>query len=346
MPSWRRAQNTNRNRWLIRMIFLGSIVFVLFVCRFIFRAWYENTANDRQAVSVTVKPGDNLAIVAQILEDQHVLDAQELRFYARFFDDPTVYPGDYSIPLGVNYHEVMAILHGPKVMTVRLTIPEGFTLQKIGERVREVLPSISLDSWNATVAASGDFAHDPFILSSGKPDGVDLEGYLFPDTYEFAVDATAHDVVNVMLRTMEKNITSLGIVTGDAKSMSLHEILTLASIVEREVRSPETMQNVADIFLKRLAIGMALQSDATVNYVIDGDDPSPTFEETRVDSLYNTYLHPGLPPGPISSPGFHALTAVFHPIHNEYYYFLTTNDGEIYYAETYEEHLENKYRYL
>jgi len=128
--------------------------------------------------------------------------------------------------------------------------------------------------------------------------------------------------------------------------MTTHEILTLSSIVEKEVRTAETMNNVADVFLKRIAIGMALQSDATINFIIKGDDPSPTYEDLEVHSPYNTYKHPGLPPGPISAPGLNALTAVFHPASNDYYYFLTTDAGDIYYAKTYDQHLENKRKYL
>ncbi|MCR4312603.1 MAG: endolytic transglycosylase MltG, partial [Candidatus Uhrbacteria bacterium] len=88
------------------------------------------------------------------------------------------------------------------------------------------------------------------------------------------------------------------------------------------------------------------QSDATINYIIDGDDPSPTYADLEVESPYNTYKNPGLPPGPISSPGIQAIAAVLQPISNAYYYFLTTDDGDIYYAETYDEHLTNKNLYL
>ena len=128
--------------------------------------------------------------------------------------------------------------------------------------------------------------------------------------------------------------------------MTMHELLTLSSIVEKEVRTAETMKNVADVFLKRLDIGMALQSDATINYIIKGDNPSPLYSDLEVESPYNTYKHAGLPPGPISAPGLNALNAVLHPASNTYLYFLTTDEGAIYYAETYEEHLRNKARWL
>ena len=150
-----------------------------------------------------------------------------------------------------------------------------------------------------------------------------------------------------MLDTMADRVGDLGRPIGDAATMTTHEILTLASIIEREVRQPSTMKNVADIFLKRLDIGMALQADSTVNYVIEGDSPSITLDQRdNTESPYNTYKYPGLPPGPISAPSANAIDAVLNPTANNYLYFLTTDDGEIYYAETHEEHVRNKVQYL
>jgi UPF0755 protein len=149
-----------------------------------------------------------------------------------------------------------------------------------------------------------------------------------------------------MLDTMEARVNSLDAPTGDAKDMTLHEVLTLASIVQREVRKESEMKNVADVFLKRLSIGMALQADSTVNYITGGDDPSISLDDRDIESPYNTYQNPGLPPGPISNPGLDALTAVIHPASNPYLYFLTDDLGNVYYARTFDEHLANKAKYL
>jgi UPF0755 protein len=181
------------------------------------------------------------------------------------------------------------------------------------------------------------------VVVAQKPGDVDLEGYLFPDTYRFAYDASAEDIARIMLDNMAEQVNDAGRPNGDAAEMTIHEILTLASIIEREVRQPSTMKNVADIFLKRLDIGMALQADSTVNYVIEGDSPSITLDQRdNTESPYNTYKYPGLPPGPISAPSANAIDAVLNPTANNYLYFLTTDDGEIYYAETHDEHVRNK----
>jgi len=329
-------------------VFVGAVLVIGLIAfmQFSNAAWGRTPANNAAAVTVTVAEGETFAEVAKDIEAQKLASSFWLRTYVKLFDDPSIYPGNYTFVIGQSYQSIMTELHGHSLDSVRVTIPEGFTLVKMGERIHAAIPSITIEQWNAATGVNSSFASDPFVVAAGKPADVDLEGYLFPDTYEFSTDATAEDVVKIMLSTMKGHIDDIGTVTGDAAGMSMHELLTLASIVEKEVRTAETMKNVADIFLKRLKIGMALQSDATINYIINGDDPSPTYADLEVESLYNTYKHAGLPPGPISSPGLNALSAVLHPIHNDYYYFLTTDDGAIYYGVTYDEHLRNKAKWL
>ncbi len=297
-------------------------------------------------VIIEVLEGEYFRTIARQLQQAGIANEFMLRYYVKVFNDATVYPGTYIIAKGMSYEAIMNELHSQDVDSVRITIPEGFSLVEMGERIHTVLPSVTIDAWTAATSAQSTLASDPFVIASGKPTGVDLEGYLFPDTYEFLTDATAEQIATTMLRTMENRLSAIGAATGDAEGMTMHELLTLASIVEKEVRTAETMKNVADVFLKRLEIGMALQSDATINYIIKGDNPSPLYSDLKVESPYNTYIHPGLPPGPISAPGLNALNAVLHPAENSYLYFLTTDEGDIYYAETYEEHLRNKERWL
>ncbi len=318
--------------WIGRLKIIGVFTIVLIAIgligfwQFYQAAWGSKPSNDAPIISVTIAPGDRFTSVTNNLEVQGVASSFWLRVYTKLFDDPSVFPGSYKIAVGSNYADILASLRGVNQNVVRVTIPEGFSLEQMGERVRSSIPSISIADWNK--ATTG------------------LEGYLFPDTYEFKIDASAAHVVAVMKTTMEKHLADLGAPTGDAAGMTTKQILTLASIVEKEVRTPESMKAVAAVFLKRLAIRMALQSDATINYVIKGKDPSPTYEDLKVDSLYNTYKYPGLPPGPIAAPSLNALTAVIHPIRNDYYFFLTDDVGGIYFGETYEEHLRNKSRYL
>ena len=353
--SWeRRSYNPFKGRIQLLAVLTGGALIVLgfFVTMFAGRAWFAHPTPGFEdalnaSISLEVKSGDRFGTVASELKQEGVIDSEfGLRFYARVFDSSTIYPGTYTILRDSSYQDIMAVLHQIESNVVRITIPEGFSLADMGVRIQKFLPSITTEAWNAAVGTSGTASANAFVASAMKPAGVDLEGYLFPDTYEFSKDATADQVANIMIDTMKSHIDDLGAPTGDAVGMSTHEMLTLASIVEKEVRTAETMKNVADVFLKRIAIGMPLQSDATINFIIDGDNPSPLYSDLEVESPYNTYKHAGLPPGPISAPGLNALTAVFHPTSNDYYYFLTTDAGAIYYAKTYDQHLVNKANHL
>ena len=126
----------------------------------------------------------------------------------------------------------------------------------------------------------------------------------------------------------------------------MFEVMTLASILEREVQSDVDIRNAADVFLKRIKIGMPLQSDATVNYITGKKTTRPTLEDLAADSLYNTYKYTGLPPGPISNPGMTAIRAAIEPTTNDYYYFITNTAGEAVFARTLEEHQKNIQQYL
>lgn len=316
------------------------------------RQWWKMYASqpapDAEKVAVTIDEGRSVASVAEELEERGVIaSAFWFRVTAKLDDGlGAIQPGVFEIEQGSSYQSILLILGDePETDEVTLTIPEGFSLAQMGERVREKFPHITADEWARVTGVNSPFASHSFVEKAQKPDSVDLEGYLFPDTYRFFHDATAEDIVKIMIDTMEARVTEAGL-AARAELPTLHDALTLASIVEKEVRQQTTMANVADVFLKRLAINMALQSDATINYIIGGDDPSPTYADLEVESPYNTYKHPGLPPGPISSPGLNALKAVADPIENAYFYFLTTDSGEIYYAATYDEHNANKYKYL
>lgn len=343
--SYRSAHHKNRAPFIffVAFIFFGVLVGFFQVHQYFFQT------SDAAEVSFTVEEGESFAAIAERLDEEGIIpSAFWFRVAGRlsgFADDvragtTVVVPGDRSADI------LGALVYPSGAAEVSVTIPEGYTLVQIGETVRAVLPQITEEEWAHVTGPDSPFTQDSFVLRAQKPADVDLEGYLFPDTYRFFKDATADDVVERMLRTMESRVESLGSPTGDADGMTTHELLTLSSLIEREVRDPEEMRQVSDIFLKRLDIGMALQSDATVNYVTGGDDPSISLSDRDIDSLYNTYKYPGLPPGPISNPGMHALRAVWSPAENPYYYFLTDSQGNVYYAETHDEHVVNKARYL
>lgn len=320
-----------------------------------YRFWWQTPADMRWEVAFEVAPGESVEQVAVRLEEQDlVASAFWFQVYVVMSGQTkNIQAGSFYVPGETNYSDLVDVLSQAKASEVSITIPEGLTIRQIGELVTARF-NVAAEEWSQLTGVDSPFEADPFVMAADKPDSVDMEGYLFPDTYRFAPTATGEEIVGRLLATMEARINSLNLVfpelaceSGDCPEIeNVHELLTEASIIEREVRQLETMKMVADIFRKRLAIDMPLQCDSTVNYVTGGDDPAVSLADLEIDSPYNTYKYTGLPPGPISNPGLNALTAVVTPTPNDYYYFLTTAEGEVYYAQTHEEHVANKARYL
>lgn len=330
---------------IINFLLLGAVFAMLAVQSW--RAYKQQPDEDAQVVEFTIQEGQDFGSIAFTLEDQGII-ASDFWFKvtaALTKRTNVLKPGTFELKPGMNYNDILNTLSIAESNEVTLTIPEGLTLAQAGKMVTEKF-AVTQGEWDRLTGVDSPFETHAFVVAAEKPDDVDLEGYLFPDTYRFFADATGEEIVGKLLDTMTDRVESLDEPKGRAATYTVHELLTLASIVEREVRTETSRRNVADIFLKRLEINMPLQSDATINYIIGGDDPSPTYADLEVESPYNTYRNPGLPPGPISSTGLMAIRAVFEPIANDYYFFLTTDEGDIYYAETYDEHNANKYEYL
>jgi UPF0755 protein len=194
------------------------------------------------------------------------------------------------------------------------------------------------------------FAMDyDFEFLKERPEGASLEGYLYPETHEFYADATASEVLEKFLEGMATVVSENGLVEKYAEhGLTLHQGVTLASVVQKESGSPANQATVAQVFYSRLAYGWRMGSDVTVSYALDILDPERVIYTDNaaaltVDSCYNTRLHTGLPCGPISNPGLSALLAVAEPSDTAYLYFLTGDDGLMYYSYTEAEHNQNIY---
>jgi UPF0755 protein len=276
---------------------------------------------DAKEVVFEVEPGQAASTVAARLSERGIIKgARAFALFVRLTGaGSSIKAGTFALKEGMSYAAILSALTVPAAAEeVEITIPEGYTARQIGEVARAALPHVTPEEWEVASAGS--------------------EGYLFPDTYRFHADASAADVVGKLRATFDIRLGENGIAQGADFAKSV----ILASILEREVRGPQDMAMVSDVFRKRLAAGMPLQADSTVNYATGVNRPSVTYEDLRVDSPYNTYKYPGLPPGPIGNPGIEAIKAALNPTKNPYYYFLTTPEGEVKYARTFEEHLANR----
>jgi UPF0755 protein len=310
-----------------------------------YKFWIQQPTKDAESITIVVNEGASVSSIAADLKDQELISS---KFWFKVFSKINgsargLQAGEFELKAGMNYQSVIGVLTNAQFADVQITIPEGYTLVQIGELITSNF-DISNAEWEEVVGIDSPLESHEFIINAQKPNDVNFEGYLFPDTYRFFEDATAEEIVTKLVETMQGHIQSSTIVAPPGWAM--HDLLTLASIIEREVRNPDEMAQVADIFLKRLEIGMALQADSTVNYITGKKTPGISLDDRDIDSPYNTYQYPGLPPGPISNPGLNALKAVSIPASNLYFYFLTTPEGEVIYAETHDQHVTNKNIYL
>ncbi len=198
---------------------------------------------------------------------------------------------------------------------------------------------------NTNLSKPKDYSADYEFLAE-KPKNLSLEGYLFPDTYRVYKDAKLEDVIKKMLDNFDKKIDSDMLGEIDNQGKKLYDILTLASIIEKEAKTLEDKKRVAGVYYNRLDIGMALQADPTVNYITEKVTDRPSYEDIEIDSLFNTYKYPGLPPGPICNPGLDSIIAAIYPEENNYMYFLNTQEGKMIFSKTLEEHVRNREKYF
>lgn len=248
--------------------------------------------------------------------------------------------GEYRFDRPMSAAEVVAKIARGDVYLRAITFPEGLTIREMSR----IYAARGFGPPEAFVDAASDAA----LVADLDPSARTLEGYLFPETYRLGRRAGARDLVRLMVSRFRQVFTPRLLAEAEARGLSVRAVVTLASLVERETARVEERPVVAGVYLRRLAIGMALQCDPTVIYALElagRYHGSLTHEDLRVESPYNSYRHPGLPPGPIASPGRTALEAAAQPADTDYLYFVSRNDGSHVFARTLDEHNHNVFRF-
>jgi UPF0755 protein len=303
-----------------------------------YRVGLGPVATSGEAKQFTVASGENAPTVAQHLVDAGLLRSRNAFVtYVNFHGlRPLLKAGQYSIAPTMSGAEIAQLVAGGRTTTKRLIVPEGYRISQIETAAaKEGIPK---EDFQAALAAP----HTQAFLA-GRPAGINLEGYLFPDSYQIGSSTTAAELVNAMLDNFGKRVGPEYNQAFAEQGLTLHQGLTLASIVEREVSNPADRPIVAQIFLKRFRSGQSLGSDVTAVYAAE---LLKTSFDTNLDSPYNTRRYAGLPPGPICSPGLDAMDAVAHPATTDYLFFLSGDDGKTYFAKTYAQHQQNIAKYL
>ncbi|MBI4215419.1 MAG: endolytic transglycosylase MltG [Parcubacteria group bacterium] len=309
---------------------------------------YQPAAREKREVVFEITQGESLEKMTQNLEQvQLIRSVWVFKSYIYLIGGEKLQAGKHTVHTQMNIVELARELMKPATLGLEreIRILEGWNFDEIG--------------WYLEKA--GVLDHDSFVQLAKRPsqsilkrypdlfadfeNGSTLEGYLFPDTYRIFTNASAEGIILKMLDNLASKLKPELLAAIRQKGASLHEILTLASIVEKEVKTAQDRRLVADIFYKRLRKGMPLQADSTINYFTQKGADRASYDDIAVDNPYNTYKYIGLPPGPISNPGLDAIKAAIFPEKNPYYFFLTSRDGTVYYAKTFEEHKNNR-RYL
>ncbi|HEX6989177.1 MAG TPA: endolytic transglycosylase MltG [Bacillota bacterium] len=290
---------------------------------------------------ITLAEGTGAAQIARQLEERGLIQsALAFRVYVRREGlAHRLRAGEYELSPAMSVPEIVTRLVRGQVVTYRVTIPEGRTVEQI---IATVAQSTFFDAGALRRAVDAAAADWPYL-----PEGVELreplEGYLFPDTYVFTRTTTAEHLIAGMLEGFRRALGEDGARRAEALGMTVHEIVTLASIIEREAQVPEERPLISAVYHNRMRRGMKLDADPTVLYALGRTDGRLLYEDLKVDSPYNTYRFVGLPPGPIAAPGAAALEAALYPADVDYLYFVAKGDGsgEHVFARTYEEHLRN-----
>jgi len=306
-------------------------------------------ANGKEQI-FAVNKGEAIKQIADNLKKENLIKSVAY-FKYQISSSDNIKAGEYVISPKLTTREIIKILIVGEAISQEksIRIIEGWNNKDISAYLEKnnvilskdfiALTAMPISQWKFS------FLRPDFLNDAPKEAG--LEGYLFPDTYRIFNDITGEGVISKMLDNFSKKVTPGMIEEVKRQKKTIYEIITMASIIEKEVRSTDDMKIVSGIFWDRIKNGEALGSCATLAYILGVNKPQYSLEDTRIESPYNTYKYRGLPPGPIANPGFNAINAAIYPEFTDYNYFLSDPEtGKTIYSRTLDEHNANKYRYL
>lgn len=333
-----------RARRALAVLLLGSVLgagLIVAASGLWFRsAVYEDRSLPAQPTRTIIPRGSTFSQIAAQLRAAGVIGHLfAFRILARLRSaEADVRAGEYRFRPHQSESDILEQLRsGGAQVAVWVTIPEGFTAKEIAQRLHE-----------AGLGDAGKFAdafrHDSKMIGGARTKG--LEGYLFPSTYLIATDASVQAIEALLTDQFRKELPADAVGLARARHMSVPQVVTLASLIEREAKADDERALMAGVYYNRLRLGMPLEVDATIEYTFPEHKSEITYADLAIDSPYNTYKYAGLPPTPIASPGRPSLWAAFHPQPSHYLYYLYKGNGHHAFARTLAEHNANKARYL
>ena len=308
-------------------ILLGSFVYGL-------AKPVNSTSKDTTYVSI--KSGMTADTIGNLLYEQGLIkNVLAFRIVSKIHGlDSKLKAGDYSFTKDMSVMQIVDKLASGETAQKQITIPEGYTVDQIALLIKEKQLGDPIKFKNL----ARNFTPYPY-MSANSATVYPVEGYIFPDTYEIGSGASEEEILTMMITEFDKRFSQGMRERAEQIGLSNREVIILASLVEKEARIDSDRPIIAGVFLNRLKHSMPLQSCATIQYILGYPKPELSIQDTEIESAYNTYLHSGLPPGPIANPGLASINAVLYSTDTDYLYFVADKQGYHHFSKTYEEHL-------
>lgn len=342
---------------IIAIVFVLLLVIVGFLgYNYVKSALKPVDPDSTKTIAVEVPIGSSLSSISTLLEKKGVIkDARVFKYYAKFKNESQFQAGTYDLTKAMTLDELIESLKTGKVYrkpVFTMTIPEGLTLEQIGNIVEKKTPYTQkefMDLVTSDAFVQKMMANYPELVTDAVlADNIryDLEGYLFPATYSyFEEKPSLESIVEEMIGAMDKVVKNYSDLLAE-KQMSVHQLVTFASLLEEEATAQTDRETIASVFYNRLDQGMPLQTDPTVLYALGSHKNRVLYEDLEVENAYNTYKNKGLPPGPIAGAGKSSIEAALNPSSTDYLYFLADKEGVNHFSKTYDEHLQKVEKYL
>lgn len=294
-------------------------------------------------LEVKIPEGSNAQQVADLLAEAGVIT--QPRYFLNYCRatglDSQLKAGEYGLSPGWTLDEIADAIAGGHIINYKVTVPEGFTLAQIGALLQEN-GLCSAEEWEQALLAEWDHP----CLAEAPAGALRLEGYLYPETYFYVKDSDVYDIITMMLEQFQQVWDTELAALAAAQGRGIHETVTIASLIERERLAADECATIAGVIYNRLEREMLLQIDATVLYALGEHKEVVLNRDLEVDSPYNTYLYPGLPPGPIAAPGLLSLKAALEPEQHDYLFYVAKGDGSHEFNESFDEHTRAVNAYL
>ncbi len=363
------SKNVSSYLTLFIVIILVVILIVGIISAFLYiRSGLQPVDEDStETIEMSIEQGYSASDIGDLLESEGIVkNGTMFELYLRLNSISSYQAGTYQMSPAMDFEQIARTLETGTIyeeVQYRLTVPEGYTIEEIAGQIESNTPASSddfLELMNDEEFIDELISEYPEMLTDEiKEEDIKyaLEGYLYPATYDITTEEPdLKQLVRNMLNATKENSYNLYTSSpdytityeGESRTLTFHEFLTFSSLIEEEATSLADRSRIASVFLNRMASvpTMPLQTDPTVLYALGEHQEVVLYEDLEVDDPYNTYIHNGLTPGPIAAPGLESVQSTLNPSDTNYYYFLADSEGNNHFAETYEEHNENREKYI